>query len=90
MSAEQLLADDRTTRVPPPPRADATVGLIRESFALVAPQAEELARHFYATLFSQAPETRDLFPVNMEVQRSRLLRAVQVAPDEIVLQPAAR
>jgi NAD(P)H-flavin reductase/hemoglobin-like flavoprotein len=90
MSAEQLLADDRTTRVPPPPRADATVALIRKSFALVAPQAEELARHFYATLFSQAPETRDLFPVNMEVQRSRLLRAlvhvVQMVdrPDELV------
>ena len=52
------------------------VALIRSSFALVAPQAEELGRHFYATLFGIAPETRDLFPVNMEVQRSRLLRAL--------------
>ena len=56
----------------------------------MAPQAEELARHFYATLFGTAPETRDLFPVNMEVQRSRLLRAlvhvVQMVdrPDELV------
>ena len=90
MTAEQLLTDDRTTRVPVTPSADDTVTLIRTSFALVAPRADEVARHFYATLFSQAPETRDLFPVNMEVQRSRLLRAlvhgVQMVdrPDELV------
>lgn len=64
--------------------------LIRSSFALVEPQAEELARHFYAVLFNWAPETRDLFPVSMEVQRSRLLRAlvhvVQMVdqPEELV------
>ncbi len=52
------------------------VEIIRQSFALVEPRAEELGRHFYATLFSRVPETRDLFPVNMEVQRSRLLRAL--------------
>ncbi len=52
------------------------VAIIRSSFALVAPQTDALGRHFYATLFSAAPETRDLFPVNMEVQRSRLLRAL--------------
>ena len=93
MTAEQVLADELTTRVPTTPaaqRADDMVALIRTSFALVAPQSEELARHFYATLFSRAPETRDLFPVNMEVQRSRLLRAlvhvVQMVdrPDELV------
>jgi NAD(P)H-flavin reductase/hemoglobin-like flavoprotein len=93
MTADQVLADERTARVPAttaPPKTDDMVALIRSSFALVAPQAEELARHFYATLFSKAPETRDLFPVNMEVQRSRLLRAlvhvVQMVdrPDELV------
>ncbi|ALE76726.1 flavohemoprotein [Pseudonocardia sp. EC080625-04] len=63
---------------------------MRNSFALVEPQAEELGKHFYARLFSRAPETRDLFPVNMEVQRSRLLRAlvhvVQMVdqPDDLV------
>ena len=88
MTAEQLLTTEpgRVTRSEP----KGTVALIRESFALVAPRAEEVARHFYATLFSLAPETRDLFPVNMEVQRSRLLRAlvhvVQMVdrPDELV------
>ncbi len=91
MTTEQLLAGEPTRSVSAPAaRADDTVALIRSSFALVAPQAEELARHFYATLFGRAPETRDLFPVNMEVQRSRLLRAlvhvVQMVdrPDELV------
>jgi NAD(P)H-flavin reductase/hemoglobin-like flavoprotein len=91
MTTEQLLTGELTTSTPAAAaKADDTVALIRSSFALVAPQAEELARHFYATLFGRAPETRDLFPVNMEVQRSRLLRAlvhvVQMVdrPDELV------
>ncbi|MFC4946830.1 globin domain-containing protein [Pseudonocardia sp. GCM10023141] len=66
------------------------VEVIRESWAHVEPQSEDLGRHFYATLFSRAPATRELFPVNMEVQRSRLLRAlvhvVQMVdqPDDLV------
>lgn len=54
----------------------AMVRLVRESFAVVEPQADQVAKHFYATLFSIAPATREMFPVNMEVQRSRLLRAL--------------
>jgi NAD(P)H-flavin reductase/hemoglobin-like flavoprotein len=74
MTAEQLLTTEpeRAARAQP----DRTVALIRSSFAVVEPHADEVARHFYATLFGRAPETRDLFPVNMEVQRSRLLRAL--------------
>ncbi|HEY0641096.1 MAG TPA: globin domain-containing protein [Pseudonocardiaceae bacterium] len=66
------------------------VALIRDSFAVVEPRADEAARFFYAMLFSLAPATRELFPVNMEAQRSRLLRAlvhvVQMVdrPDELV------
>jgi NAD(P)H-flavin reductase/hemoglobin-like flavoprotein len=52
------------------------VRLVRDSFAAVEPQAEKVAEMFYATLFSIAPNTREMFPVNMEVQRSRLLRAL--------------
>jgi NAD(P)H-flavin reductase/hemoglobin-like flavoprotein len=52
------------------------VRLVRESFAVVEPHAEKMAELFYATLFSIAPATREMFPVNMEVQRSRLLRAL--------------
>ncbi len=88
MTAEQLLAVDLTDREKP--SEPGLVEIIRASFDLVAPEAEALGRHFYAVLFSAAPETRDLFPVNMEVQRSRLLRAlvhvVQMVdqPDELV------
>nr|WP_219905473.1 FAD-binding oxidoreductase [Actinopolyspora mortivallis] len=65
------------------------VQLIRESWAEVEPHAEDVSRFFYSMLFSIAPATRELFPVNMEVQRSRLLRAlvhvVQMVdrPDEL-------
>jgi NAD(P)H-flavin reductase/hemoglobin-like flavoprotein len=88
MTAEQLLAVDLTNRERP--SEPGMVEIIRTSFGLVAPQTEALGRHFYAVLFSNAPETRDLFPVNMEVQRSRLLRAlvhvIQMVdqPDELV------
>jgi NAD(P)H-flavin reductase/hemoglobin-like flavoprotein len=90
MTAEQLLAADLPSVGAPRSEASGMVEIIRSSFALVEPQAEDVGRHFYATLFSRAPETRDLFPVNMEVQRSRLLRAlvhvVQMVdqPDELV------
>ncbi|MBV9312657.1 MAG: flavohemoprotein [Pseudonocardia sp.] len=52
------------------------VTIIRTSFALVEPEADELIKHFYAVLFAAAPETRDLFPTNMEIQRGRFLRAL--------------
>lgn len=85
------------TPVPPPRRepsraddASVRVRLIRESFAAVEPRIEEVARFFYGMLFSIAPATRKLFPVNMEVQHSRFLRAlvhvVQMVdrPDDLV------
>ncbi|HEY0452565.1 globin domain-containing protein [Actinophytocola sp.] len=68
----------------------AMVQLVRDSFTVVAPQAEKVAEFFYATLFSIAPATREMFPVNMQVQRSRLLRAlvhvVQMVdrPDDLI------
>jgi NAD(P)H-flavin reductase/hemoglobin-like flavoprotein len=74
MTAEQLLATDVAERRQS--SESGLVAIIRSSFDRVAPQSEALGRHFYATLFSAAPATRDLFPVNMEVQRSRLLRAL--------------
>ena len=58
MTAEQLLTADLPS-VGERRRSEATgmVELIRSSFALLEPRAEELGRYFYATLFSQAPET---------------------------------
>jgi NAD(P)H-flavin reductase/hemoglobin-like flavoprotein len=90
MTAEQLLTADLPTVRESRSEQSGMVEIIRSSFALVEPRAHELGRHFYATLFRIAPETRDLFPVNMEVQRSRLLRAlvhvVQMVdqPDDLV------
>lgn len=66
------------------------VRLVRDSFAVVEPQADKVAQFFYATLFSIAPATREMFPVNLQVQRSRLLRAlvhvVQMVdrPDDLI------
>lgn len=63
--------------------------LIRESFAEIEPKADEVAQYFYGALFVTAPECRDMFPVTMTGQRSRLLRAlvyvVQMVdrPDEL-------
>jgi NAD(P)H-flavin reductase/hemoglobin-like flavoprotein len=76
MSAEQLLTADLPTVAESRSVETGMVEVIRRSFAAVEPHSEELGRHFYGMLFSCAPETRDLFPVNMEVQRSRLLRAL--------------
>lgn len=90
MTAEQLLTADLASVGEPQQQESATVAAIRTSWALIEPQQEDVARHFYATLFAHAPQTRELFPINMEVQRSRLLRAlVHVVhmvdhPDELV------
>jgi NAD(P)H-flavin reductase/hemoglobin-like flavoprotein len=89
MSAEPLLTDLPPSR-PSQARADEMVTIIRSSWADVEHQAEDMAKHFYSVLFQLAPETRELFPVNMQVQRSRLMRAlvhvVQMVdhPDQLV------
>src|SRR5437899_3126695 len=90
MTAEQLLAIDLPSIGERRGEDNGPAQLIRDSWAEVEPHAGEMARLFYAHLFRIAPESRDLFPVNMEVQRSRLMRAlvhvVQMVdqPDELV------
>jgi NAD(P)H-flavin reductase/hemoglobin-like flavoprotein len=76
MTAEQMLTADLPSIGEPRGEEFGRVDLIRECWAGVEPHSEEMGRQFYATLFRIAPETRDLFPVNMEVQRSRLMRAL--------------
>lgn len=77
-------------RLESPLSVSVMVRLVRESFAVVEPRADQVAQFFYGMLFSIAPATRELFPANMEVQRSRLLRAlvhvVQMVdrPDDLV------
>ena len=70
--------------VPPqPPRrpqptsgATAMVRLVRESWARIEARHEEIAQFFYGMLFTLNPATRDLFPINMQTQRGRLIRAI--------------
>jgi NAD(P)H-flavin reductase/hemoglobin-like flavoprotein len=50
--------------------------VLKESFARVEHVAEKVAAFFYARLFVENPDLRDLFPVVMDVQRSRLLGAL--------------
>src|SRR5687768_2989453 len=90
MTAEQLLTADLHSIGEPRGDEHGLAQLIRDSWEAVEPHADDMGRLFYATLFQIAPESRDLFPVNMEVQRSRLMRAlvhvVQMVdqPDELV------
>ena len=51
-------------------------GLLKESWTLVEDRADKLASYFYARMFLSNPQLRDLFPVQMDVQRSRLLSAI--------------
>jgi NAD(P)H-flavin reductase/hemoglobin-like flavoprotein len=50
--------------------------LLKESWVLVEDRAAELAQHLYAKLFLADPACRELFPVGMRVQNTRLLEAI--------------
>src|SRR5437764_8113703 len=94
MTANAVLSPEppprRDTHQTPPTGVSAMVQLIRETWTVVEPHADEVAKFFYGMLFSLSPATRELFAVNMETQRSRLLRAlvhfVQMVdrPDELL------
>ncbi|GAA4259473.1 globin domain-containing protein [Dactylosporangium darangshiense] len=53
--------------------------LLKESWTLVEEQQDKLAKYFYARVFLNNPQLRELFPVQMDVQRSRLLGAIVTA-----------
>jgi NAD(P)H-flavin reductase/hemoglobin-like flavoprotein len=50
--------------------------LLKESWALVEEQQDKVAGYFYARMFLSYPKLRDMFPVQMDVQRTRLLGAI--------------
>ncbi|MGW0052735.1 globin domain-containing protein [Nocardia nova] len=63
-----------------------TVALIRTTFKAVAAEEggpEQLARSFYALLFTEYPQLRDFFPAALEVQRDRLVKAIGYAVDRL-------
>ena len=90
MTAKALVSPTPQQSDEQPAAVAIMVRLVRESFAAIEPQADHVTESFYATLFSIAPELRDMFPLNMQVQRSRFMRAlmhiVQMLdrPDELV------
>src|ERR1700733_5085504 len=53
--------------------------LLKESWTLVEEEQDKLAGYFYARIFLKNPQIRDLFPVQMDVQRARLLGAIVTA-----------
>lgn len=53
--------------------------LLKESWTLVEEQQDKLASYFYARVFLSNPQVRDLFPVQMDTQRARLLGAIVTA-----------
>jgi len=63
-----------------------TVALIRTTFKAVAAEEdgpEQLARAFYAILFTNYPPVRDLFPAAMDLQRDRLVNAISHTLDQL-------
>jgi len=53
--------------------------LLKESWTLVEEEQDKLAGYFYARMFLKNPQIRELFPVQMDVQRARLLGAIVTA-----------
>jgi NAD(P)H-flavin reductase/hemoglobin-like flavoprotein len=52
------------------------VARLRKNFAEVAAHGDEVPLWFYADLFLNHPEVRDMFPISMEAQRSHLVDAL--------------
>jgi NAD(P)H-flavin reductase/hemoglobin-like flavoprotein len=50
--------------------------ILKESWTLVEEHQDKVAAHFYARMFLSNPQLRDMFPVQMDVQRNRLLGAI--------------
>ncbi|WP_122981718.1 globin domain-containing protein [Actinoplanes teichomyceticus] len=53
--------------------------LLKESWSLVEEHQDKVAGYFYARMFLSHPDLRDLFPVHMDLQRTRLLNAIVTA-----------
>jgi NAD(P)H-flavin reductase len=60
--------------------------LVRTTFKAVAANEsgpENLARSFYAILFTEHPHIRDLFPAALTAQRDRLVKAISYVIDQL-------
>lgn len=57
--------------------------LVRRTLAEIAPVSDQLTSYFYALLFVRHPDLRSLFPVAMDTQRDRLLKALLTAAEHM-------
>jgi NAD(P)H-flavin reductase/hemoglobin-like flavoprotein len=57
--------------------------LIRRTMKIIEPVADKTTSYFYALLFLQHPELRELFPAAMDTQRDRLFRALLTAAKHV-------
>jgi len=57
------------------------VKLVQESFAKVAPIADQAATIFYDRLFEVAPQVKAMFPTDMTEQRKKLMATLAVVVD---------
>ena len=57
------------------------VKLVQESFAKVAPIADQAATIFYDRLFAVAPQVKAMFPTDMTEQRKKLMATLAVVVD---------
>jgi NAD(P)H-flavin reductase/hemoglobin-like flavoprotein len=76
MSADPVSPVPRSVHREAPPAVRAMVRLIQESWTKAEPYLPEFTQFFYGMLFTLAPATRDFFPINMDVQRNRMVRAL--------------
>ncbi|HKS45615.1 MAG TPA: globin domain-containing protein [Amycolatopsis sp.] len=90
MTADPVSPLPRSVHREAPPAVTAMVRLIRGSWVKAESYLPEVTQFFYGMLFTLAPATRDFFPINMDVQRNRMVRAlVQVVqmvdqPDDLL------
>jgi nitric oxide dioxygenase len=54
------------------------IELVQQSFAKVAPIADQAAVLFYDRLFEVAPQVKELFPADMTEQRKKLMATLAV------------
>lgn len=56
---------------------------LKESWTLIEEHQDKVAQYFYARIFLSDPRLRDLFPIQLDVQRARLLGAIVTAVQTI-------
>lgn len=64
--------------------------LLRDTFDAVAGSGDRFAAYFYAVLFIDKPELRQMFPVAMDTQRARFLDALRTVTERIERPEALR